>query len=93
MLSQRPETRPRPQWPRVHRIEAGGISMAALIDSISGDADRVVIDKTGFTAPFNLLLDFAPAADPERPVRRSLLPCEEQLGLRLRPRRHRLTCS
>ena len=39
--------------------------MSALIDFISGDVDRVVIDKTGFTAPFNLVLDFAPASDPE----------------------------
>ena len=65
LLSQSPETRPRPRWPRVHRIEAGGIPISALIDRISSDVDRVVIDKTGFTAPFNLLLDFAPARDPE----------------------------
>ena len=54
VLSQSPETRPRPRWPRVTRIEAGGISMSALIDFISVDVDRVVIDRTGFTAPFNL---------------------------------------
>ena len=62
--------------------------MAAFIDWISGDLDRIVIDKTGFTAPFNLLLDFAPPSNPE-----SRLPAysgptlfdavEDQLGLSL----------
>jgi uncharacterized protein (TIGR03435 family) len=45
---------------RTDRIEAGGISMAWLLDLIAEDLGRVVLDKTGFTAPFNLLLDFAP---------------------------------
>ena len=65
VLSQSPETRPLPRWPRVDRIEAGRISMSALIDLISGDIDRIVIDRTGFTARFNLLLDFAPPSRPE----------------------------
>jgi bla regulator protein BlaR1 len=88
-LSQNPETRPLPQWPRVDRIEMGHISMSALIDLISGDLDRVVIDKTRFAEPFNLLLDFAPPSNPE-----SRLPAysgptlftalEGQLGLALR---------
>ena len=88
VLSQNPETRPRPQWPRVVRIEMGDISVPALIDLIAGDLDRAVIDKTGFTERFNLLLDFAPPSDPV-----SRLPpysgptiftaLEEQLGLSL----------
>ena len=88
VLSQNPETRPLPRWPRVVRIEMGSISMPAFIDWISGDLDRIVIDRTGFTAPFNLLLDFAPPSNPE-----SRLPpysgptifaaLEEQLGLSL----------
>ena len=87
-LSQNPETRPLPRWPRVDRIEAGGISMPAFINFISGDLDRLVIDKTGFTAPFNVLLEFAPPSRPE-----SRLPpysgptifeaVQEQLGLSL----------
>jgi uncharacterized protein (TIGR03435 family) len=85
VLSQSPETRPRPQWPRVHRIEAGGISVSGFIDRISGDVDRVVIDKTGFAAPFNLLLDFAPATDPESSGPTIFTAVQEQLGLRLRP--------
>jgi bla regulator protein blaR1 len=88
VLSQNPETRPRPQWPRVVRLEFGQVSMPAFIGLISGDLDRIVIDKTGFAEPFNLLLDFAPASRPE-----SRLPpysgptifeaVEEQLGLSL----------
>jgi uncharacterized protein (TIGR03435 family) len=88
VLSQNPETRPFPRWPRVVRIEMGSISMAGFIDWISGDLDRIVIDRTGFTAPFNVLLDFAPPSNPE-----SRLPpysgptifeaVHEQLGLSL----------
>lgn len=88
VLSQNPETRPLPRWPRVVRIEMGGISMPAFIDWISSDLDRIVIDHTGFTSLFNLLLDFAPPSNPE-----SRLPpysgptifaaVEEQLGLSL----------
>ena len=62
--------------------------MSALIHLIAGDIDRIVIDRTGFTARFNLLLDFAPPSRPE-----SRLPAysgptiftalEEQLGLQL----------
>lgn len=89
-LSQLPETRPFPRWPRVDRLVGGGISMAALIDGISGDVDRLVIDKTGFTAPFNLVLDFArlPGAAPNASTADGpaiFAALEVQLGLRLVP--------
>lgn len=87
-LSQSPETRPFPRWPRVDRLVGGGISMAALIDGTSGDVDRLVLDKTGFTAPFNLLLDFARSSreaastsTSDGPTIFDALP--DQLGLRL----------
>lgn len=88
VLSQNPETRPRPQWPRVERLEFGQVSMPALIDLISGDLDRIVVDKTGVTEPFNLLLDFAPALRPETRLPPYSGPTifaalEEQLGLSL----------
>jgi uncharacterized protein (TIGR03435 family) len=83
-LSQSPETRPRPQWPRVTRIEAGGTSISALIDFISPDVDRVVIDRTGFTAPFNLTLDFASARDAASSGPTIFTAMQEQLGLQLR---------
>jgi bla regulator protein BlaR1 len=89
VLSQSPETRVRPRWPRVDRIEAGAISISAMIDLISGDLDRVVVDRTGFTAPFNLLLDFAAAAQPGSPFISSgpsiFEALEDQLGLQLLP--------
>ena len=85
ILSQSPETRPRPQWPRVTRIEAGGASIPALIDFISVDVDRVVLDKTGFTAPFNLVLDFAPPSDATASGPSIATALLEQLGLRLAP--------
>lgn len=62
--------------------------MAALSDFISPDVDRPVMDKTGFTAPFNLALDFAPGADMDRitPSGPTIFAAlEEQLGLLLRP--------
>ena len=88
-LSQSPETRPIPRWPRVDRIEAGGIFISAMIDLISGELDRIVVDRTGFTAPFNLLLDFAASTQPGSPFISSgpsiFEALEDQLGLRLLP--------
>jgi bla regulator protein BlaR1 len=87
-LSQSPETRPRPQWPRVHRIEAGRASMAALIDYISPDVDRPVVDKTGFTERFNFVLDFAASAEMDRITTSGptiFAALQEQLGLVLMP--------
>jgi bla regulator protein BlaR1 len=83
-LSQSPETRPRPQWPRVARFEAGGTSMSALSDFISVYVDRVVVDRTGFAAPFNLLLDFASPRNAEASGPTIFTALQEQLGLRLR---------
>jgi bla regulator protein BlaR1 len=84
MLSQSPETRPLPRWPRVTRIEAGGASMSVLTDSISPDLDRVVLDRTGFTAPFNFVLDFAPASDPAASGPTIFDALQDQLGMQLR---------
>jgi uncharacterized protein (TIGR03435 family) len=87
-LSQVPETRPRPQWPRVHRIEGGRSTMAALINYVSPDVDRPVIDRTGVTEGFNFVLDFAPAADMDRitPSGPTIFAAlQEQLGLQLLP--------
>jgi uncharacterized protein (TIGR03435 family) len=73
---------------RADRIEAGGISMSDLVEIVSEDLGRIVVDKTGFSAPFNLLLDFAPLRDRE-PGPSSSAPTistalREQLGLQLR---------
>lgn len=84
ILSQSPETRPLPRWPRVTRIEAGGASMSALLDYISVDLDRMVVDKTGFTSPFNFVVDFAPASDPAASGPTIFEAVQDQLGLRLR---------
>ena len=90
VLSQSPETRPRPRWPLVDRIEAGSASISTLLGYISADVDRAVIDKTGFTAPFNLLLDFGRASAPgvslSGPPGPSIFTAmQEQLGLLLVP--------
>jgi uncharacterized protein (TIGR03435 family) len=72
---------------RTDRIEVGGITMARLVEILSDDLGRPIIDRTGFTERFNLLLDFAPHQD--LAVAASSGPTifaavEEQLGLRLR---------
>jgi uncharacterized protein (TIGR03435 family) len=89
-LSQNPETRPRPRWPRVDRIEAGRVPIDGLIDLISGDVDRVIVNRTGFGDRINLVLDFAAEGNPKLRLPPSSGPTifealEEQLGLRLQP--------
>jgi bla regulator protein BlaR1 len=84
VLSQSPETRPLPRWPRVTRIDAGGASMSALIDFISVDLDLVVVDRTGLTSTFNFVLDFAPASDPAASGPTIFDAVQDQLGLQLR---------
>jgi uncharacterized protein (TIGR03435 family) len=74
---------------RSDRIEAGGMSMSWLIDFIAEDVGRPVLDKTGFTEPFNVLLDFAPlrvgGVEPTPSSAPTIFTAvEEQLGLRLR---------
>jgi uncharacterized protein (TIGR03435 family) len=83
MLSQSPETRTIPRWPRVKRIEFGDINMARAIETIAGEVERPIVDRTGFTAQFNFLLDFAPASDPKASGPSLFTALEEQLGLRL----------
>jgi uncharacterized protein (TIGR03435 family) len=45
---------------RVDRIEAVAVRMSRLVDFVTSDVSRIVIDKTGFEQPFNFVLDFAP---------------------------------
>ena len=82
-LSQSPETRTIPRWPRVMRIEFGDIDMAGAIEKIARQVERPIVDRTGFTARFNFLLDFAPASDPKASGPSLFTALEEQLGLRL----------
>ena len=63
--------------------------MARLVDILADDIGRPVIDRTGFTERFNLLLDFAPQSELSVGAGASSAPTiftaiEEQLGLRLR---------
>ena len=46
---------------RRDRIDAMGISMPQLIEMLSDEVGRTVLDKTGFTGTFDLHLEFAPA--------------------------------
>ena len=83
MLSQSPETRTIPRWARVARIEFGDIDIAGAIETIAGQVERPIVDRTNFTARFNLLLEFAPASDPTASGPSLFTALEEQLGLRL----------
>ena len=59
--------------------------MSDLVDLISEDVGRTVIDKTGFTRVFNFLLDFAPLREgtPSSSGPTLFTAVQEQLGLRL----------
>jgi uncharacterized protein (TIGR03435 family) len=46
---------------RVDRIEAAGVSMPLLINWLSSEVRRIVIDRTGFTQKFSCRLEFAPS--------------------------------
>ena len=80
---------------RKDAIEAVGVPMPTLIDFLTGETGRVVLDKTGFTELFNFRLEFAsnlgagflngdtPAASGPSGIS-IFTAVEEQLGLRLR---------
>ncbi len=79
-----------------NRLVAGGTSMAALARSMSNQAGRIIVDKTGLIGGFDFELEFAadPLAAGGQPpaVSDTTLPSmftalEEQLGLKLVPAR------
>jgi uncharacterized protein (TIGR03435 family) len=76
-------------------INAGGMTMTRLAQSLSGIVDRVVTDETGLPGAYDLQLSFTPErppppgapppADPDAPSIFAAL--QEQLGLKLDARR------
>ena len=55
---------------RVENIDAVGVSMPKLIEMLSQDAGREIVDRTGFTEKFSFRLDFSPSVatvDASRP--------------------------
>jgi len=84
-----------PALERKDTIEAVGVPMSTLIDFLSGESGRIVIDKSGFTDVFDFRLEYAStlaggavnfdAPSPSTPSGVSIFtPIEEQLGVRLR---------
>ncbi len=66
------------------RVEAIGVDMTRLANTLAAILNRAVVNKTGFTGMFDLDLEFAPmehTADTARPSIFTAL--QEQLGLRL----------
>ena len=49
-----------PQPERRDRIEAVGLSMPELVELLSNEVARDVVDKTGFRETFDFTLEFAP---------------------------------
>jgi uncharacterized protein (TIGR03435 family) len=82
---------------RLDRIQAAGESISTLVEFLSNELGRTVIDKTGLTGSFNLRLEFAPnlpgfdrgpsaLAAPSPTVAPGLsifTAAQEQLGMRL----------
>lgn len=84
-----------PALERKDTIEAAGVPMATLVDFLTSESGRTVIDKSGFTDVFSFRLEFASnlpsgtvnfdAPPPSAPLGVSIFTAiEEQLGLRLR---------
>jgi uncharacterized protein (TIGR03435 family) len=70
-------------------IEAVGISMPRLIEMVSDEVGRTIVDKTGFIGPFDFRLEFAPESasggNLSSPSIATAL--QEQLGLQLKSAR------
>jgi uncharacterized protein (TIGR03435 family) len=78
---------------------AGGVDMTMLAQNLSGQVDRLVVDRTGLAGGYDFDLEFSPDASgqggapatasatgvPDRPSLFTAL--EEQLGLKLQPTR------
>jgi uncharacterized protein (TIGR03435 family) len=76
--------------PQRQVLEVAGVSMARLIELLSDEVGRVVIDKTSFTDRFSVRLEFAPAGGLQIAPSDSSAPSlfaalQEQLGLKLEP--------
>ena len=67
-------------------IEAVGVPMARLIEFLSEETGRIVLDRTGFTEVFNYRLEFESTVDagPSPSGLSIFTALEEQLGMRLR---------
>ncbi len=70
---------------RTDRVDAFSIAMPKLIEVISSDVRRTVVDKTGFTEKFDLHLEFAPGDSTGAPDAAPSIftALQQQLGLRL----------
>jgi uncharacterized protein (TIGR03435 family) len=65
-------------------IEAIGVDMTRLANTLAAILNRTVINKTGFTGIFDLDLEYAPLEDTAGTTRPSIFTAlQEQLGLRL----------
>lgn len=78
--------------PQRQVLEVAGIPVARLIELLSDEVGRVVVDKTGFTDLFSFRLEFAPVGGPQIAPFDSSAPSlfaalQEQLGLKLEPAR------
>ncbi len=66
------------------RVEAIGVDMTRLANTLAAILNRAVINKTGFNGTFDLDLQFAPMEDTADTARPSIFTAlQEQLGLRL----------
>jgi len=74
----------------------GTVTMAQLAEAMTGLVERQVVDKTGLAGRYNVILSFAPEAPAASENALELRPpdvftaVQEQLGLRLAPRKDRI---
>lgn len=69
------------------RLRGLGASMASLAAVLSDQLGRVVLDQTGLKGNYNFTLEFAPDDAPDTASASVFTAIQEQLGLKLKPRR------
>jgi uncharacterized protein (TIGR03435 family) len=72
---------------RPNRLDAWGISIDTLAQLLAHPAGHPVVDKTGLTGTYDIVLKFATANDPDSNFPDLFTALQEQLGLKLVPQK------
>jgi uncharacterized protein (TIGR03435 family) len=70
-----------------NRLDAWGISIDTLAQLLAHPAGQPVVDKTGLTGTYDIVLKFATANDPDSNLPDIFTALQEQLGLKLVPQK------
>ena len=80
-----------------NKMAGGGRPISAVVNGVQGTAGRPVVDRTGLSGTYDFELEFAPTeagpnatTDPSNAPPTVFTALQEQLGLKLEPRRERM---